>query len=59
MFRDMDISNQDFVADASPLGEMFFALSDGSVVIHEPKGGRMPVFVKPANMVRITAALWL
>lgn len=58
-FRGIDLTNKRFVADSSPLGEMFFALSDGSVVIHEPRNGRMPTFVRPANMVKIKAALWL
>jgi len=32
---------------------------DGSFAVHEPLGGRMPAFARPANTVRIIAALWL
>lgn len=58
-FRGVDLEGKNWVADASPLGEMFFALEDGSTIIHDSLGGRMPAFVKPSNMVKIIAALWL
>jgi hypothetical protein len=58
-FRGVDITGKDFVGDASPLGEIFFATTDFSTVFHEPLNGRMPQFVRPANMVKILAALWL
>jgi hypothetical protein len=58
-FRGIDITGKDFVGDVSPLGEIFFATSDLTTIIHEPMHGRMPLFVRPANMVKILAALWL
>lgn len=58
-FRGIDITGKDFVGDVSPLGEIFFATSDLTTVIHEPVNGRMPLFVRPPNMVKILAALWL
>ena len=58
-FRGYDITGKDFVGDSSPLGEIFFATTDMSLIVHEPRAGRMPSFVPPSNMVRILAALWL
>jgi len=59
LFRGIDITGKDFVGDVSPLGEIFFATTDFSILLHEPLNGRMPQFVRPANMVKILAALWL
>lgn len=58
-FRGIDITGHSYAADASPLGEVFFALSDGSVVIHEPLTGRMPKIQIPTNVVKLIAALWM
>lgn len=58
-FRGADITGKDFVGDVSPLGEIFFATTDLTMVIHEPLNGRMPQFARPGNMVKILAALWL
>jgi hypothetical protein len=58
-FRGIDITGKDFVGDVSPLGEIFFATSDLTTIIHEPVNGRMPLFVRPPNMVKILAVLWL
>jgi hypothetical protein len=61
-FRDIeigDITGGLYIADASPLGEVFFATPDLSVVIHEPLPGGMPKVVIPPNIVRLLAALWL
>ena len=58
-FRGTDITGKSFVGDASPLGEVFFATNDMSMIVHDVKNGRMPQFVPPPNMVRIVAALWL
>jgi hypothetical protein len=30
-----------------------------AVVIHEPKGGRMPPIVIPPNVVKIIGAIWM
>jgi hypothetical protein len=59
MFRGIDITGKDFVGDVSPLGEIFFATTDMTTVVHEPANGRMPPFAPPGNMVKIVAALWL
>jgi len=58
-FRGIDITGQLHAADASPLGEVFFALEDLSVVIHEPIAGRMPQIAIPSRMMKVIAALWL
>jgi hypothetical protein len=58
-FRGVDITGKLHAADASPLGEVFFALGDLSVVIHEPIAGRMPKITIPANMVKAIAAVWM
>ena len=58
-FRGTDITGHSYAADASPLGEVFFALSDLSVVIHEPITGRMPKIQIPTNVVKLIAALWM
>jgi len=60
-FRGMDVTNTPYVADASAVGEVFFATSDLSTIIHEPKQGSMPVIDRsqlPANLVRLLAAFW-
>ncbi len=51
-----------FVADASPIGEVFFATPDFSVLHHEPKAGNMPVLSRemiPNGIVKLLAAIWL
>jgi hypothetical protein len=58
-FRGIDITGRSYAADASPLAEVFFALSDLSVVIHEPLTGRMPKIQIPTNVVKLIAALWM
>lgn len=59
LFRGMDLTGLSYAADASPIGEVFFATTDMSVVIHEPKGGRMPPIVIPPNVVKIIGAIWM
>ncbi|HTE15098.1 MAG TPA: hypothetical protein VK642_08470 [Burkholderiales bacterium] len=56
-FRSIDITGKSYVADASPLGEVFFATTDRSIVIHEPKGST-PRIVIPPNVVQLLAAVW-
>ncbi|MBX9904072.1 MAG: hypothetical protein K2Y31_06935 [Burkholderiales bacterium] len=56
-FRGFDITGKPYVADASPIGEVFFATSDLSRVIHEPKRG--PKVVIPPGVVKLLAAVWL
>jgi len=61
-FRGLDLTNKPYVADASPVGEVFFATSDLSTIIHEPKALSMPVIDRsmlPTNMIRLLAAVWL
>lgn len=51
-----------FVTDASPIGEVFFATPDLSILIHEPKEGNMPVLRRemiPNGIVKLLAAIWL
>ena len=48
-----------FVRDVSPIGEVFFATIDGSVIIHRPKDGRMPPFTLPAGFNQILGAIWM
>jgi hypothetical protein len=60
-FRGTDLGLSEFVADSSPLGEVFFATSDMGMVVHEPKS-RMPAITRgdiPANVVKLLAAIWL
>jgi len=49
----------DFVAESSPIGEIFFAKPDLSVIIHEPRAGGMKKIVLPPTVVRILGAIWL
>ena len=61
-FRDMLVSppgTSSYVAAASPIGEVFFAKPDLSVIIHEPAPGGMQKVVLPPNIVKLLAALWL
>lgn len=55
------IGNKGFIADASPLGEVFVANADKSVVIYRPlSSSGMPATIDiPANVVKLIAALWL
>ena len=51
-----------FVADVSPIGEVFFATPDLSILHHEPKAGNMPVLSRemiPNGIVKLLAAIWL
>jgi hypothetical protein len=48
-----------YVADASPVAEVFVAKSDLSLVIHRPLPGGIPQVVLPANITRLLAVLWL
>jgi hypothetical protein len=48
-----------YVADASPVGEVFVAKSDLSFMVHRPLPGGIPQVVIPANIVRLLAVLWL
>lgn len=58
-FRGIDLSGREYVAESSPLGEVFFAFSDKSTLIHEPLPGAMPLVQIPENVVKILAAVWL
>lgn len=62
-FRDeILIPGPGFVADASPIGEVFLAKPDLSLIVHEPKAGNMPVLTReliPAGVVELVAALWM
>lgn len=58
-FRGIDLAGKEYVADSSPLGEVFFATSDLSTVIHEPFPGTMRPLQIPANVVKLLAAVWL
>ncbi|HZR01805.1 MAG TPA: hypothetical protein VFA81_01375 [Burkholderiales bacterium] len=58
-FRGTNITGKPFIGDASPLGEVFFATSDMSLIVHDIKNNRMPTFAPPSNMMTIVAALWL
>jgi hypothetical protein len=57
MFRDREIGDKAYVADASPIGEVFFATADLSVIVHEPKRG--PTLTLPPNVVKLIAAIWM
>ena len=57
-FRGIDLTEQQIIVDASPLGEMFLATYDMSTIIHEPKPGGMAKIVIPPNLRRIFAATW-
>lgn len=58
-FRGIDLTPFSWLADASPLGEVFFATSDKSILVHEPRGGRMPAIVIPPTVVTLLGALWM
>lgn len=49
-----------FIADASPLGEVFVATTDKSVVVYDPlKSSGMPqTLAIPPHIVKLIAALW-
>jgi hypothetical protein len=49
----------DFVAESSPIGEIFFAKPDLSVIVHEPRPGGMKKIVLPSIIIRILGAIWL
>ena len=50
-----------FVADTSPIGEVFLASPDLSILYHEPKPGNMPVLTREMipSIVRLVAAIWM
>lgn len=52
-------SPTEFIAEASPSGEVFFATTDRRTVVHEPKFGGIPKVEIPPNVVKLLAALWL
>ncbi|HYT15654.1 MAG TPA: hypothetical protein VEL80_04630, partial [Burkholderiales bacterium] len=58
-FRGTLLGEGFYIADASPLGEVFVATADLSVVIHDPLPGGMPKVVIPPGIVKLLAALWL
>jgi hypothetical protein len=61
-FRNLRIPfSQGFLSDTSPLGEMFFATPDLSVLVHEPGVGNMPKLTRDMlpGVVRLLAAFWL
>ena len=61
-FREHSFPNGRYVADASPVGEVFFATPDMSIVVHEPKGRNMPVLTRdliPAGIVTLIGAIWM
>jgi hypothetical protein len=62
-FRDeVLIPGPGFIADSSPLGEVFLAAPDLSYIVHEPQPGHMPVLTResiPAGVVELRAAIWM
>ncbi|HYX65162.1 MAG TPA: hypothetical protein VE935_13175, partial [Burkholderiales bacterium] len=54
-------SSLSFVADTSPIGEVFLASPDLSILYHEPKPGNMPVLTreKIPSIVKLVAAIWM
>jgi hypothetical protein len=57
-FRSRDITDKVwYIGESSPLGEVFFATSDASIVVHEPKKGT-PIVIPP-SVVRLLAAVWM
>jgi hypothetical protein len=55
----IDVDAFGYARDVSPLGELFFAKSDGSVIIHQPRNGRMPQFTMPQGYTLILGAIWM
>ncbi len=58
-FRSINLTGKEYVADSSPLGEVFFATSDKSDIIHQTVPGGMPQVRIPENVVKLLAAIWL
>ena len=56
-FRNEVLTGESIVVDASPLGEVFLATSDLSVVVHEPKRG--PKVIIPPTLWQLLAAIWM
>jgi hypothetical protein len=56
----LGLSVNGFIGDASPLGEVFVATIDKSVVVYDPlKSSSMPqTLVIPPHIVKLIAALW-
>lgn len=58
-FRGHSLKDKWFTAAASPAGEVFFATTNKSVLIHEPRTGGIKKVEIPAHVETIGAALWL
>jgi hypothetical protein len=57
-FREIPLQNQKYVADVSPMGEVFFAKSDLSIVIQDSQFG-LPKIQLPSDVTKIIAVIWL
>ncbi len=57
-FRQLDLTGVPYIAETSPLGEIFVATKDGQRIIHEPQN-TMPVFSLPAGITKLKRAIWL
>ena len=58
-FRNIILTGKEYVADSSPLGEVFFATSDKSDIIHQTVPGGMPQVRIPENVVELLAVVWM
>jgi len=61
-FREHTLPGASFLADASPIGEVFLATPDLSLIVHEPKPGNMPILTRelvPAGIISLLAAVWM
>jgi hypothetical protein len=63
VFRNEPLDDGQYVIDSSPNGEIFFARSNLSTVIHEPKPfGVKPIGAQnplPSNLRKLVGAMWL
>jgi hypothetical protein len=62
VFRDQVLPGGLFLADTSPIGEVFLATPDMSVIVHEPKAGHMPVLTRemiPSGVAKLLAVIWM
>jgi hypothetical protein len=59
--KDFGFNVLGYVADASPLGEIFLVTPDKSVIIYDPgQSSGMPLTINlPSNIVKILAAIWM
>ncbi len=48
-----------YVADASPVGEIFAANADLSMVIHRPHAGGIKTWERPASVVKLLGVIWM